>query len=373
LKGQRPLTNEIEARHGLVAPIQCYPLFENALRAAAGRSLRDHQAFLGALMARNTAVAARNPFAWFPTQYTPDEVALPSADNRWVCFPYPKRMNAVMEVDLSAAIVVMSDEEAQRRGVAAHHRVAVLGGGSAVDAWTPTERIDFTSSPAIRRASGMALDHAGITVADVDRFDLYSCFPSAVELALGELGVAADDPRGVTVTGGLAYAGGPGNSYSMHGLAAMTEVLRAAGPDPDPSASRTGLVSALGMTATKHSYAVLSVHPDHIVGADGLGEKVTLPEAERTGPALVDGVSGEGALETYTVEYGRDGAAHRSVLVVRLDDGTRTVTNGVGSPEEIRALTDLSSPEPIGRRVRVTGGTPGEGEANVVNRGELLG
>jgi acetyl-CoA C-acetyltransferase len=364
LKGQRPLANELESRHGIVAPVQCYPLFENALRAKAGRTVAGHQAFLGTFMARNAAVAAENPYAWFQVAYTPDEITTPTPGNRWVCFPYTKRMNAIMEVDLSAAVVVMSSDEADRRGIPKDKQVAFLGGGAAIDAWSPTERIDFTSSPAINAAAHAAFEHAGVGVDDIDVFDFYSCFPSAVEMALAELGIASDDPRGVTATGGLAYAGGPGNSYAMHGLAAVSERLRS-----NPG-EKVGLVTALGMAATKHAYCVLSNDPTRIDKADGLGHKVTMPEAAVTGPELVDEVSGEGTIETYTVEYGRDGAPIRTCIVVRFDDGRRTVANGSCTDEEVRALTES---EGIGRRVHVEGGKAGEGDANVPNRAGLIG
>ena len=363
LKGQRPLANDIETRHGIVAPVQCYPMFETALRKKAGRTVAEHQKFLGGFMARNAAVASKNPYAWFPIPYTPDDIATPSPDNRWVCFPYPKRMNAIMEVDLSAAVVVMSSDEADRRGIPRDKQVAFLGGGASIDAWSTTERIDFTSSPAIAAASGAAFDHAGLTIDDVDVIDLYSCFPSAVQMALGELGVATDDPRGVTVTGGLAYAGGPGNSYAMHGLAAVVERLRS------NDGEKVGIISALGMAATKHAYCVLSNDGDRKAAADGLGHKVTLPPEEMTGPALVDEVSGDGVVETYTVEFGRDGNAVRTCYVVKLDDGSRTVANGACDPAEVRALIES---EGVGRLVRVTAGKAGEGTGNVPNTVRLV-
>ena len=365
LKGQRSLTSPIEARHGMTGPIHCYPLYENALRAKAGQGVEEHQAFLGTFMARNAAVAANNPFAWFPIAYAADEIATPTADNRWVCFPYPKRMNAIMEVDLSAAVIVMSNEEADRRGIAREHQVAFLGGASAVDAWTPAERIDFTSSPAMRASSAAAFAHAGLSVDRVDLFDLYSCFPSAVEMALAELGVAPTDARGVTVTGGLAYAGGPGNSYALHGLAAMTQRLR----DPDDPAS-VGLVSSLGMTATKHAYNVLSTDPSTFAGSDGKAHKVVLPPSELTGPELVDGTSGDGVIETYTVEHDRTGAAIRTIIIVRFDDGRRTVGNGTCTDDEVRILM---TSEGIGRRVHVTGGvvSPDPNDPGTPNRVEL--
>lgn len=352
LKGQRPLTTTTESRHGMTGPIHCYPLYENALRARSGKTVAEHQAFLGTFMARNAAVAATNPYAWFPIAYTPEEVSTPTENNRWVCFPYPKRMNAIMEVDLSAAIVVISSEEADRRGIPKANQVAFLGGGSAVDAWTPCERIDFTSSPAMRASATAAFEHAALTVDDVDLFDLYSCFPSAVEMALGELGVATDDPRGATVTGGLAYAGGPGNSYALHGLVAMTERLR----DPYDQAT-VGLVTSLGMTATKHAYNVLSSDPKNWNAATGRANKVVLPPEKLNGPELVDETSGDGLIETYTIEFDRTGNAVRSIIIVRFDDGRRTVGNGTCTEDEIRTLMTT---EGIGRRVHVSAGKAGE-------------
>lgn len=353
LKGQRPLTNALEARHGLSAPIHCYPLFENALRAEAGRSVEEHQRYVSELMARNAAVAAKNPYAWFPTAWSPKEIREVTPDNRWVGFPYTKRMNAIMEVDQAAACVVVSAEEADRRGVAPERRVAFLGGASAVDAWTPTERPDFVSSPAYAAASAAALARAGVGVDDVDLFDLYSCFPSAVEFAMKALDLHLSDTRPFTVTGGLAYAGGPGNAYSMLALAAMVEELRA-------GRGEVGYVSALGMTATKHAVCVLSTDPELAAAAEGTAAKVAPPEALTHGPELVDAPDGPAEVETYTVEYDRAGDPVRTVVVLALPDGRRSVANGEATPAEVAALTEA---EGVGRRGTVTPGAAG-GEPN---------
>jgi acetyl-CoA C-acetyltransferase len=350
LGGQRPFSTDLETRHGVWLPIHAYPLIESAVRARSGRSVEEHQRFLGALMARNTEVAAANPHAWFPTALSADDIVTPTDDNRMVCFPYTKRMNSILDVDMGAAIVVMSDQEADRRGVPADRRVTFLGGGSASDAWTVSERRHLDRSPGIAAAAGAALDHAGITVDRVDAFDLYSCFPSAIELAIGELGVEADDPRGLTVTGGLAYAGGPGNSYSMHGLAAMTRRLR-----EDPAVG-VGLVSSLGMTASKHAYNVLAADGAAFPDADGRAERRQPPASEIEEDRLVDRATGPATVEASTVEYDRSGAPGRTVYVLRLDDGRRTLANGSGDPAEVAALTTSES---VGRRGTLSAGPDG--------------
>ena len=62
-----------------------------------------------------------------------------------------------------------------------------------------------------------------------------------------------DDARGLTVTGGLPYFGGPGNNYSLHAIATMVERLRERGG--------TGLVSAMGWYATKHAVGIYGAAP----------------------------------------------------------------------------------------------------------------
>jgi acetyl-CoA C-acetyltransferase len=344
---QRALCNPLEQRHGLFAPIHGFPLIENALRAKAGRSIEEHQVAVSGLMARLAEVAARNPYAWFPEALTPEEIRTVSAENRWICFPYPKRMNAIIVVDQAAALLLMSESEADRRGIPPERRAYFLGGGDATDAWCVTERADPASSPAYRRASRRAMEESGVRLEEVDAFDLYSCFPSAVEIALEELGLPLDEPRPLTVTGGLAYAGGPGNNYSLHALANMAESIFL-------DRTRVGYVSALGMISTKHSVSILG-HASRAEASGGRGHVVELPEEERSGPPLVDAPEGSGRIETYTVLFGRGNRPERSAVVVRLDDGRRTVAHGEETPAAFARLLDQ---EGIGAKGRVV---PGEG------------
>jgi len=132
-----------------------------------------------------------------------------------------------------------------------------LAGADAHDHYHFTERDRLDRSPAVRAASFAALDAAGIGLDDVARFDLYSCFPSAVQITMGSLGLvgpAGGDARPLTVTGGLGFAGGPANNYPTHAIARMVEELRA-----DPGS--IGLVHAIGWYATKHSVGLYSTTP----------------------------------------------------------------------------------------------------------------
>src|SRR5438093_10987388 len=342
----RPGFNEVEARHGATMPTRVYPLFENAIRANLGLSIEEHQRRLGELGSRFAAVAAGNPYAWFPVEHSPEEITSVRADNRMVGFPYPKLMNAIIETDQAAALIMTGSETADELGIPEDRRVYLRGCGDATDKWFVSERLNYHSSPAIRAATGRALGMVGIGVDDVARFDLYSCFPSAVQLGLDALGLKPDDPRPLTVTGGLPYAGGPGNNYVMHSIATMVQRLREA-------PGEYGLVTGLGWFATKHSAGVYSSRVPE-------GEwKRTPPAVDQAkvnamqSPRFVEQAEGEAAVETYTVAFDREGEPEQAVIVGRLKQGEapRFFANTVPDRELMCAMT---REEFVGRRGRVS-------------------
>lgn len=255
-----PGSGPAEEAIGLLAPIHVYPLFESVLAHRAGRGSDEHRNALGQLLAPFTDVAASHPTAWFPEARSAQDIATPTPDNRLVCDPYTKRMTAFLGSDQGAAVVVCSLTEAQRAGVA-DRAVYVWAGSEATDVRSVTARPDPGRSPAIA-AAGEALWAAAsaaagrtLTIDDVNRLDLYSCFPSAVELACAALGVAEDDRRGLTVTGGLPYFGGPGNNYTTHAIATLTDHLRQDGGDT------FGLATGLGWYCTKHALGLYGTSP----------------------------------------------------------------------------------------------------------------
>jgi acetyl-CoA C-acetyltransferase len=334
-----------EARHGLNRPINTYPLFENALRARDGRSVADHQARLGRLFAPFTEVAARNPYAWFPVARTPEELVTVSERNRMVGFPYPKLLNAIMEVDQSAAVIVTSVRKARELGVPQDRWVYLHGCADAADLWFPLDRQNFHSSPAMRLTGQRALEMAGVGLPQINYIDLYSCFPVAVEIGSEELGLAQDDPRGLTVTGGLPYAGGPGNNYAMHSIAAMVGKLRA-----DPGAY--GLVTANGWYLTKQSTGVYSCVPPK-----GPFERQDPAVLQRQidalpHPEVTETPQGPARIETYTVVHRREGP-FMGIVVGRDEADRRFVAL---TPNDAATLAALEQGEQVGRTGRVSAG-----------------
>jgi acetyl-CoA C-acetyltransferase len=336
----RPPVSSAELQAGLIAPIHLYALFESVLAHRAGLSFSEHRTRLGRLMAPFTEVAAANPFAWFPHGRSPAEISEVTADNRIISEPYTKNMCAMFTVDQGAAVVVSSLAAARRAGVV-EGAVFCWSGAECDDVWFPAARPDPGSAPGMRAAAAAAIDAAGLGVDDLNAFDLYSCFPCAVEMAADSLGVAPDDTRTLTVTGGLPYFGGPGNDYSLHAVAAMVDRLRDHGG--------SGLVTALGWYLTKHASGVYGSDPpargwrrgDTAADQAAIDSSAVEIATDADGPAVV---------VASTVAHGRQGEISAAPVIARLPDGRH-----VAAAAHASDLASLAGRNLVGIPIEVQG------------------
>jgi acetyl-CoA C-acetyltransferase len=328
----KPGATDLEVRRGIGLPVHTYPLFENALRAANGWTIEEHLARVGALWARFSAVAATNPDAWIRRPRTAEVIVTPAPANRMVAFPYPKLCTANMQVDQGAGYIVCSLEAARAAGVAEDRLVFPLAGADGNDHWFVSNRWELHRSPAIRLAGRAALELAGLDIDEVSAIDLYSCFPAVVQMAAAELGLAVDDPdRPLTLTGGLTFAGGPGNNYTSHGIARAVSALRA---DPGGAA----LVTGLGWFATKHSVGVYASRPPDHGGGRPFAWRDVQPEVDALPARAVDPeASGPVRVESYTVTFDREGRPERGIVACRTRGDARAWGN-VNDPGELEAL-----------------------------------
>jgi len=335
---EKPMSDPAEQARGILRPIQMYPIFENALRYARGESIEAHGRRISELWEGFNRVARDNPHAWLREPVSAEEIRTPSDANRPVSFPYTKLMNSNSNVDQAAGLIVCSLETARRAGVPEDRLVFPRAGTDAHDHLMVSSRADLHSSPAIRIAGARALELAKASIDDVAHLDVYSCFPSAVQVASQELGVPEGRP--LTVTGGLTFGGGPMNNYVMHSIARMAEVLRA-----DPGS--LGLVTANGGYLTKHAFGVYSTEPaDGGFLHDDLQKQVDeLPRRES-----VTDHEGAVEIESYTVMYDGEGAAvgHTACL---LPDGRRTWAN----TEDRDVARAMTTEEFCGRAAHIDG------------------
>ncbi len=306
------LMSQEEMARSIIMPVQVYPLFENALRAANGLTLDEHRKRIGELYARFSEVAADNPHAWSRDIWTAEQLTTATPDNRMVGLPYTKRLNSNNMTEQGAAVVMCSLEKARSLGVTDDALVFLHSGADAHDHQFISNRANLHSSPAMRFTGKSTLSLAGIGTDDLAHVDLYSCFPSAVQIAAHEIGLGLD--RQLTVTGGMSFAGGPWNNYVMHSLATMLTVLR-------NDAGSNGLVTANGGYLTKHAMGVYSTSPPKSGSfrwQDCQADVDATPSVE-----LDPEPSGLGTVESYTVMHGRDGSPEQGIAAVTMPDGRR--------------------------------------------------
>jgi acetyl-CoA C-acetyltransferase len=326
--------------YGLVAPVDVYPLYENAMRAALGQTLEEAQRESGAIWSRFSEVAAANDGAWIRKPVTAEEVVTPSPANRPIAFPYNKLMVANSSVNQGAGFIVTSVAEARARGIAEDSWIYVGNGAAAHESENTLRRDRYDRSPSMAVSILKTLELNALRPVDLDTVELYSCFPCIPKLARRLIDWPLDKPA--TVFGGLTFGGGPIGNYMSHAVVSMVQRLRNGG--------RTGLLFANGGYATHNHTIVISSRPiaaahfprsyDFQAEADAARGDVPTLDKDYAGPATV---------ESFTVFYRRDGSARAGVVVATTPAGDRTLAHVPGEDEATLAELTSAAREPVGR------------------------
>ncbi|MFT4202064.1 acetyl-CoA acetyltransferase [Gordonia sp. (in: high G+C Gram-positive bacteria)] len=327
-----------QVRYGLVGPPPQYALLEHARRGRLGLSRESYAKTMGELFAPLSEVAADNPHSAAPTARSAAELIEVTPKNRMVADPYPRFLVARDQVNQGAAVLLTSVGRARELGID-ESRWVFLHGHAKARAPRMVERPDMGESQTATAALRGALDSAGVGVEDIDCFDIYSCFPVAVFAACDALDLAPDDPRGLTLTGGLPYFGGAGNNYSMHAIAEAVDRARR-------TPGSRALVAANGGIISKYAVGIYSTEPrEWQPGVDPQPQLDAVPLVES-----VDEYDGEAAVETFTVMP--FAGTEMGILVCRNDAGQRFFAQADPADEQLTEL--LATGEPLGRRVAVT-------------------
>jgi acetyl-CoA C-acetyltransferase len=329
------MSSDLEKNAGFVSPVNYYALFENAWRADQNLSVAENRRQIADLLTRFNAIAQKNPSAWSHQPYHADDLLEVTEENRMVCFPYTKRMCSNWFTDQAAAVILCSVEAARRLSTDTEGWVFPLAGTDAHDTLLVSHRESLAASPAIRVGGRVVLELAGVAPGEIEHVDLYSCFPSAVQVAAHEIGLSID--RRLSVTGGMAYFGGPLSNYVTHSLSTMVDTLRS-------QPKTRGLVTANGGYLTKHSFGVYSTKPpsDGYLYRDVQAEVKVYPTVR-----VAESFEGSAIAEATTVAYERDGS---SVVLAacRSADGAR-VWGRSSDSDAVRAAstTEMSGTEVI--------------------------
>jgi acetyl-CoA C-acetyltransferase len=214
-----------------------------------------------------------------------------------------------------------------------------MGGAELSNIWHVSQRPRLHDSPAITEAARLALRQSGLSLSDIGVFDLYSCFPSAVEISRQAIGIPAEDPRDLTVTGGLASFGGPGNNYTMHAIASVVNLIR-------HNNRLKAMVTANGWYNSKHAIGIYGSEPPDYPWEDR--DDSTLQKAidAETMPEPLKQAEGLLTIEAYMVRYDQEGRPERATTLGRLQDGRRALAD---VREDVGNLRKLEHVELVGK------------------------
>jgi len=331
----------VRKRHGLVAPTDIYPLYENALRPALGQTLAQGQAESAAIWANFSEIAANNPHAWLRKPVSAEEIATPSANNRPIAFPYTKLMVANQSVNQGAGFIVASLAKARAMGANADRLIYVGHGAGASEPRDVLTRQSYDRSIALEASLRATLRANALDVEQLDFAELYSCFPCIPKLAARAIDWPLDRP--MSVVGGLTFGGGPVGNYMSHAIATMTETLRREGAH--------ALLFGNGGFANTNHCIVLSREPGANADEPRPFDVNAEADAQRSAaPAFIEDYTGPGTIETYTVLYDREGAPRNGVIVARTPNNERFLAHVAGDDAETIAFLTTGEQELVGAK-----------------------
>jgi acetyl-CoA C-acetyltransferase len=340
LEPKAELRHPAEIAAGLKMPVGLYAMLESARRAAGGLSVDKHRDRLAARYARFAEIAAANPDGWTRDALDAATIRDHGPHNPMQAFPYTRALCSTWNVDQAAALLFCSAERAEALGIERSRWVFPVASAESNHMVPLAARADLIRSPGADATARAVLEAGGIAAADIDLFELYSCFPIAVDTFADALNLPPD--RDLTITGSMAFAGGPYNNYFFQATARAAQLLRA-------GAGRTALLSCVSGILTKQAFALWSSDQprDLFVNLDVTAE-VAAVAAEV--PVVLD-YTGGGRIAGCTVLHAR-GEQPRAVALIDTDHGARAIA--VSGAREI--IAGMQCEEWVARRVQVVAG-----------------
>jgi len=335
-----PFATEAEAAAGIFMPVELFSVIESAIRANRGRTHEEHRDYLGNLYSAYSKIASKNPMAWSQELYSPNDIRDASDKNAMLAFPYTKRFNSQWNVNRAAAVVVSSVRKAKAMGLDANKWVYPVSAAQNRHVVCLAQKRCLYSQPGVVLAGKRAYDLAGIAAEDLSFAELYSCFPSAIQTFGSDLGISHIP---WTISGSMAFAGGPYNHASIDGVVQMVQELR----NYKSEKATNGIVSNLSGIFGKESVMILSTEPNkNGFCYDDITEEVSKIDS----PLVVDAnYSGCAKIVGYTVVYSKN-IPQYAFLYCESPELVRTVIKF----QDSKIITQMVQEEFVGASIEIS-------------------
>ena len=333
IKAPDELNLDIEKKElGLMA-VGYYAILENAFRASLKKNIKNHNEYISKMYAEFSKVASFNEDGWIDNPLDSSEIEYVSDKNPLMAFPYNKNHCSSWNVNQSCAIILSSENVADELNVPFEKRVYPLA-SSETNYMIPTlQRPNLIEPAGMKLAADFILDICKDNNLDVDMYDLYSCFPVAVQMFAKSLNIT--DINQMTITGGMPFAGGPLNSYVLHSTTKLISKIREMNKG-------IGLVTGVSGMMTKQSYALWSKNPN----VDFIHKDFTNEAKTKETPIEISHITeGNGKIIGYTIiNYD---SKPKAIMYIDTEDGKRKLITS--SDKSIIKLMEVK--EWVGKKI----------------------
>jgi acetyl-CoA C-acetyltransferase len=315
--------NYIKAKEELYVPeeldalgmmaVGYYAILESAMRHKTKKTLKEHEIFLGKYYEKFSKIASTNSHAWNQNIFSSEEIRIPSEKNQRIAYPYNKLHNSSWNVNQASALILTSEEIANTLNVPKSKRVYPLVSSETNHMIGVIQRPNLTSPVGLKLAADYLIEKAVSNQVIPSLYELYSCFPIAVQLFAGALNIPENKNK--TITGGMPFAGGPLNNYMLHSTVQMLMKIR-------DKTDEIGLITCVSGMMTKQALAIWGKDPmmdfesmDVTPEAEKLEIPVPMSELKQ-GNAKIIGCTTlyEKLNPSKAIFYAEDSQGHRLVL-----------------------------------------------------------
>ena len=339
IKAKEDLYGDEELEELGAMAVGYYATMETALRKNDNENIEEHQNNIASMYEEFSKVASNNEDAWLDHPYSKKEILETSKKNKMLAYPYNKLHCTSWNVNQSAALIICSEELANKLEIDNKKRVYPISSSE------NNHMIAIQQRPKLYESLGMIYAAKSINrmmeQLDIrlDAYDLYSCFPAAVKMFSKSLELGSEIPK--TITGSMPYAGGPLNSFVIHSTVKMIQKIRAL-------EARHGLVTGVSGMMTKQSFCVWGKEYQEQFIFDDVTERAKLDEK----PVELSNIAeGEGEIIGYTII---EGSEHASKAVLYLDDEKKH--RKVVSSLDKNFINLLMEEEWVGKKVKFKDG-----------------
>ena len=316
-----------------------YATMETAIRKNDDEKIEEHQNNIASMYEEFSKVASNNEDAWLDHPYSKKEILETSKKNKMLAYPYNKLHCTSWNVNQSAALIICSEELANKLEIDNKKRVYPISSSE------NNHMIAIQQRPKLYESIGMIYAAKSVNKMmekldiRLDAYDLYSCFPAAVKMFSKSLELGSEIPK--TITGSMPYAGGPLNSFVIHSTVKMIQKIRAL-------EVRHGLVTGVSGMMTKQSFCVWGKEYQEQFVFDDVTERAKLDE----NPVELSNIAeGEGEIIGYTIIEGSENAPK---AVLYLDDEMKH--RKVVSSFDKNFINLLMEEEWVGKKVKFKDG-----------------